>query len=437
MSTVITLSINDIQIDQMLIIGFEWKAKINSGYSVYAEIVDPYFKLFDQIFKSDNFRYLEDARQRPVRIKWILELKSDSGSGKKKTEERLAFLTGLKISGNNNDARFYFYAQDPPSFLLSAGVGDGRVYKGKIGGKDGVISQCIKDFGTISEMTSEGLLITKVVSDVSETSDSKYGIWPMFRMDPMNYIVSLLEWSSSLTDDTKKSRWMIACNDDKINIKKAKDLIGKNFGVFSITDQTSVKNDIFNWDIDLNNFLTQYQTKLVTAGVSATTGKIIIGQIDDESTKSKVTPFTKENEGKDRAPTKPKRGDDWPEGLPATFIRAIPEHSGGEVHKSYEEYADGRARQIYEDMLSNVMRMTICVPGFAELDSSDLLGVSTCSINWPRYDGSDPWLAHGPWIIDGFHHFYRIKSNDWLTYIDLYRIDWDSKAVPLDPPPIS
>lgn len=435
MTTKVELKINNFIIPSPMIEKFEWRAKINSGYVAYVEVNDPHFKFFDIIFNNETFKYLENARQRPVKVNWTLEFFSQSTKGKNKTSERLGYLTNLKIYGNNTTAKFSFFAQDPPTFLLSAGIGDGRVYKGKIGGKDGVIARCIKDFGTISEIDREGsvqsLIQTSLASDISETNDSKNGIWPMFRLDPMNYIISLLEWSSPLTKSD--SRWIISCSDEKINIKKAKDLRGKNLGVFNISSQKTNSNDIFNWDIDLNNFLTQYQARLVTAGMSSTTGEIINQFVDDEATKNKVTPL--QPNSKDRAPTKPKNGDDWPEGLPATFIRSIPEHSGGEVIKNYKDYIDGRARQTFDDMLSSLMRMTICVPGVPELDDSELLGVSTCTINWAR-QGSDPWFAHGPWIIDGFSHSYRMKPNDhWLTYIDLYRIDWDSKAVTIDPPP--
>lgn len=85
--------------------------------------------------------------------------------------------------------------------------------------------------------------------------------------------------------------------------------------------------------------------------------------------------------------------------------------------------------------------MTICVSGMTKLDSSDLLGVSTCTLNWPAGDGSNPWFVHGKWIVDGFcHKYYDSNANMgglWHTYLDLYRIDWNAEAVELKPPPAS
>lgn len=427
-SSAVIVKINDIEIPTTQVKKFEWSSKVNSGYAIVAEIIDPNFALFDSISKSNSLNYLEEGRQKPTKIEWQFFHISNPSL---KTEKRIAYLVSLELKGTGQSAAFSFYGQDPPTFLLSAGVADGRVYRGKIGGKNGVISKCIKEFTKLKDKEESEIKV-----DVTETNDSENGIWPMFRMDPKTYIRSLLEWSSPLTKN-KESRWIISCNDDKINIKKASDLKGKDLGVYTLTSTNLLSNDIIKWNINMYNFMTQYQARLVSCGISSTTGNLIEAVVDDKNTKNKVTSL-KKGEGKDRAFTKPKSGKDWPVDLPATFIRSIPEHSGGEVYKKYADYIDGRARQIFDDMLSNITRMTICVAGMEKVDTSDLLGVSTCTLNWPKAS-NEPWFVHGKWIVDGFVHKYSRTDQGglWQTFLSLYRIDWDAEAIELSPPPVS
>jgi hypothetical protein len=419
----VELRINGVQIPDLLIEIFEWASVLNGGYLVQGTVTDVNYVLLERIASGDGkgqlLNYLREARQKPVEVEWKIAQIGTS----EKTELRRGYLLNLHAQGAGPMGSFSFVAQDPPTFFLNAGVAAGKVYRGKIGGKKGVIAQCVEDYTKVGGKQT-------ISVDVTDTNDAEHGIWPMFRMDPKTYIMSLLDWSSNLTKD-KESRWIVASKDTKINIKKASDFQGIDLGIFNIT--TPGYDDIIQWTADLNNYMTLYQGKLVTCGISATTGADVIRSVGDEETSKKVNVF-KSGEGQDRAFTKPK-GDGWPVDLPATFIRAVPEHSGGEVARKYADYMDGRARQIFDDMLTNVMRMRIMVPGSGKMDNSELLGVSTCTINWPRPDVADhPYFAHGKWIVDGFHHILKRsggQSGLWRTYLDLYRIDWDAKAVEL------
>jgi hypothetical protein len=429
----VEISINGVDIPYIAVESFEWASSINAGYMVQATISDPNHVLFELIVRGAAegavVDYLKHGRQKPVKIEWrLLQAGTD-----KKTEKRLGYLLNLNARGAGLRAAFSFVGQDPPTFLLNAGVADGRVYRGKIGGKQGVISKCVKDFTKAKGET------TSVISvDVTETSDNEHGVWPMFRMDPKSYIRSLLDWSSALTKD-KESRWIISCKDTKINIKKAADLTGRDLGVFDIS--APGYDDVLEWRCAMNNFMTLYQGRLVTSAISATTGAEVDKVVRDENTDKKVNVF-RGGEGSDRAFTKPKGDVDWPVDLPATFVRSVPEHSGGEVYRKYADYMDGRARQIFDDMLTQVMRMRILVPGEPTMDDSDLLGVSTCTLNWPRSSvADDPYFAHGRWIVDGFHHVLKRgggkSRNMWQTYLHMYRLDWDAEAqmVRTTPPP--
>lgn len=393
----------------------EWTSFLNTGYLIKGEVEDANFFNLKSIAKGGGddakVEYLKEGRQKPVPVKFRFIWGKDN-----KTEERTAYLISLKGRGKGQQAMIEFIAIDPPSFLLNAGTADGRVYKGKI-------SKVIKD---VVEDYTEGLEI-----NVTETRDNENNQWYMARQDPKTFILGLLDFSSSMSAD--KSRWIISSNDKTINIKKESDLEGVHLGEFNVAATGDIgPRDTDWWDLNMNNFISNYQTRLITGGISSTSGQYLDTVnteeeviVKDENTSKKVNVDIKD----DRAFTKPGKSDTWPQGLPATFIQAMPEYNAQDVGMTYSEFIDGRARQKFINMLSMGMRIQIDIDGLAKASSSDLLGVSTCTLQWKDIDTEDElYFLHGNWVVYGFRHQFFDRKGRWSTSLYLSRLDWDADA---------
>lgn len=387
----------------LLVKYFEWASFVNCGYIIRCKLMDANYETLRKFIQgtSNTEKYLEDGRKKPIEIKFRLKWNDEL-----RTDERIAYLTDMHGNGGGQKSIIEFVGIDPPSFLLNAGLADGKIYKGKV---SSVIEQVVKEY-------APGITV-----DVTKTNDSDENRWPMMRMDPQSFIMSLLDWSSSITP--QKSRWIVSSKDKKISIKEEADLKGEYLGEFSVADNSLISRDVARWDLEMNNFISAFQTNLTTAGISATSGKWIDQQtakkeaiVKDETTGSKVNvqPLDKQ-----RAFTKPS-DKKW-----ATFIQAIPENSAGDLGIEYKDYIDGTARQTFMNMLAMTMKIAVKIQGEPKLDNSEKLGTSTCTLVW--YDlESKQYFLHGKWIVYGFRHIY--KGDDWSTILYLYRIDHDSAS---------
>lgn len=376
----------------------EWTSFVNGGYIIRAKVTDPWF---NKLKKLATEGYLKEGRSKAapvkVRIKWV------NGKG---TETRTAIMTDLEAHGVNESGQIEFIAIDPPSFYLNAGTADGRVYKGKV---SNVIKKVIQDFAP------------DITPDVTETRDNDSNQWWMMRQDPHTFIRSLLDWSSSVTP--KKTNWIVASVDDKIIIKEEAQLQTKDYGIYYI-NRNNQAHDALDFEVLCNNLISPLQTKLITSGISAISGQFLDKITDsaqqkvfvtDKNTGNKVN--TKSNAGT-QSFVKP--GTEW-----ATSIKAIPEHSAGDVGLAYEDYIDGRARNMYINMLNLVMRIRLRVGGEPMLFDSSTLGVSTANLSWHDIDGN-PYFLSGRWLIYGFHHI--VTQQKWNTDLYLARLDGDADA---------
>jgi hypothetical protein len=398
----------------------QWSSFVNTGYLVQGEVHDPNHVALKRIARgsdSSTIEYLKDGRRKPMPVKFLFKWDKEN-----KTEERIAYLTQLHGYGRGQQSFIKFIAIDPPSFLLNSGTADGRVYTGKV---SSVIKDCISDF------TGNTDGIPNLDIDVTETNDNPKNKFYMARMDPKTFIGTLLDWSSPLSSD--KSRWIVSCKDTKINIKKESDLEGVDLGTFTVAPTGSqVARDVDNWELLMNNFVTAYQARMVTAGISSVSGAYLdtINNedeviVDDENTAQKRNVDVKS----DRAFTKPGDSDVWPQGLPATFLSSIPEFNAGDIGLKYQDYIDGRARQKFINMLPLTMRIRIDIDGNKDVNDSELLGVSTCSLMWKDIDQEENlYFLHGCWIVYGFNHVYNKRKGRWTTQLYLYRIDHDAES---------
>lgn len=408
----------------------EWTSFVNSGYMVTIELNDQNHMTLKKLVEGDGenptLKFLKDARRKPLPVYFSFDKAGGASTNpdKKKSKGHLAYVTDMQGHGFGQDARLIIKAIDPPSFRLNAGVASAKVYKGKLGGEEGVIAQVVKEYAP------------DITAKVSKTNDNKSNKFAMMRMDPKTFIGSLLDWSASTSDD--RSRWIVSSKDTVINIKKESDLEGQHLGIYSVALAKSPgPRDVEWWNVNLNNILSSYQTEITTGGISATSGIYIDATIDSAVVKDENTENKRNvKEGPDRAFAKPGSSENWPLGVPRTFVMSVPEHNAGDVGIDYKDYIDGRARQTFMSMLNMVMRINVEIIGEENANSSELLGVSTCTLTWEDVSGESNknYFLSGNWIVYGFNHYYTKSTGRWTTKLYLYRIDYDAKAKYLKTP---
>lgn len=397
---------------------FEWKSFVNGGYIIRAQISDPYWNILRQMSQQ----YLQQGRRKNTEVEW--EISWPNGNT---TEKKKGVLTDLDTKGIHAGGMLEFIAVDPPSYFLNSGNVDGSVFEGTV--KE-VIEQVIQKYAP------------DIKFEVGKTTDYNKNKWWMMRQDPKTFIMSLLEWSSSITGN--QTNWIVASgftdlpeSKPKIIIKEQSEIKGEDFGVFSMNQDTPGLEDVRDFEFLGDNFLTAFQTKLLTHGISAVSEKYLdkitdkdedLVYIKDSTTTSKVNPS---NFGADRGFAKPSDEDNTlnndagfsPTG--GSAIMAVPEFNAGDLGIIYEKWIDGRARSQFLNMLRLVMRMKLRINGDPEFDDSTKLGVSTCTIQWFDADGANFFLG-GRWLIYGWHHI--VKRDDWYTDLYLTRLDFDASA---------
>ncbi len=403
---VLTISIEDGDNLCAYLHKFQWRSLINGGYSIYASFIDPHLAKFQEIA---NEKYLKDARKKPTKVKW--KIKWQVGSGDQETEERIAYITDLDAitpEGGQTSGFFQFIAIDPPTWYLNWGNSEGKVFEGKV---SDVIKKIVQEF-------APGISI-----EVSETIDNQKNKWWMMRQDPKSLLMSILDWSSSVTN--QKTQWIVASVDEKIIIKEQAELPSGTFGDYIVNSNSPGAQNIISWQMLENNYLSNLQTVLGTAGISAVSG--LYCDKDNSITKEKVKINDKRTSNKlntnlkqDQSFTKPTDEDrGW------TQIMAVPELSAGEVGIKYQDYIDGRARAMFLNMLEGLNRIKLKVLGNHKVHDSSNLGGYTVNLTWIDVSGA-PYAGNGKWICYGFEH--TMMPGLWVTDLYLNRLDWDSSA---------
>ena len=386
---------------------FEWKSFINSGYVVRCLLDDGHWAILKDMHKD----YLEKSRKEPTPIEWRIEW-----PGVSKTAKKLGFLTKLRATGIQLTGGLEFIGIDPPTFWLSAGNCDGSVYTGNV---SEVIKQVIQRYAPSIE------------SDIGETKDYNKNQWWQMRQDPKTFIMSLLDWSASVTNN--KTNWIVASDDEKIIIKEQAEMEKDDFGLYSMNINQPGSQDIREFEFMGDNFITTTQTKLITQGISAVSGKYLdkitdineeFVHVKDENTESKINADIDANKGYAK-PSDSLNFDDGESSSGATSIMAVPELNAGEMGLVYEDWIDGRARNQFLRSLNLLTRLKIRVNGTADFDDSTKLGVSSLKIAWIDSESESFFMA-GKWLIYGWHHV--VTPGDWYTDVYLYRLDYDATA---------
>lgn len=387
----------------------KWSSFINDGYRLYIRFFDPNLSVFQDL---TNAKYLKEARKEPLSIEYSIGYLSGNEGDTLRTETRVAYVTNLiaKVPSGGQTAGFFeFIAIDPPTWYLNRGDAAGSVYNGNV---SEVIKQVIGKYAPGIEI------------DVSETDDNKVNKWYQLRQDPKTFLMTLLDWSSSVTKN--KTNWVVASVDKKIVIREQAELESSDLGEYSVNVNYPNAENVDSWEREDNNFLTNLQTRVMTAGISAVSGLYCdvtnsiteqLTVVDDDNTVSKKNVSITVEQGF----TKP---DDKDFGI--TMVRAIPEHNAGDIGIQYQQYIDGRARGLFMGALDMLARTRVRVAGAYKFSDSSKLGVSTISLLWTNSQG-EPYSLQGKHLVYGFEHIYTTQKK-WYTDIYVNRRDFDAKA---------
>jgi hypothetical protein len=394
---------------------FEFKAMVNGGYIIKANVFDAHFNIHSRLMELGYFNI---ARRQPVRIDFRIMYgpETDSFNSKNQTKVQSAVLVSFNILSDGNDkANLVLIAVDPPSYFLNMGDASGRVLTG-------TVSQAIEQIIEI--------YAPEIQREVSKTNGSDKMKWYMMRQDPKTFIKSLTEWSSSLT--LKKTNWLTAADGYSLKVKEQAEWISRQRAYYRFMKEG--RSSIKSCTIVSDNGLSVVQSKLVTQGTSAVAGRYLDPRIDVEklSVMPRTTPNKKVAQVTDwqsyREPTEGLR----PPLVGFSSIKSIPEiGSGGDLGVDYEDYIDGRARQYWLDMNHRIIKAKFTILGHGEWDSNIGLGVDTIFVRWSKEPTTVFGVAPGPddlywvtgnWLVYGFHH--TVTRKKWDTDIFCSRYDY-------------
>ncbi|MDP1712446.1 MAG: hypothetical protein Q8K86_08315 [Candidatus Nanopelagicaceae bacterium] len=382
------------------LLDFEWMARANGGYVVRMKTVDQHLNFLKDWAKDE---LLPKARKEPLEMKFQIKWPKQG-----ETKERKAWITDVASEGTFIVNETEIIAIDPPSWALNAGNSAGKVYRGNV---SDVIKQVCNDYQIKGAPN-----LTKI----TETGDDKNNQWWMMRQDPKTFIQMLLDWSSKLTP--KKTNWSTSTKDYEMHIVEQADIPNLNFGIYDIdVRKITAASDMQHISIHSDVLTNFWQTKLVTQGISAVSGKYydkIATEPDvvvtDERTGNKIDAASTSEESF-KKPT-----EDW-----STSLLAIPEHNAGDVGVEYGGYIDGRARNMYISQLNLMHRIRLLVRGDPVIDDPFGLDGTVVNLRWKNEYGNPYWLG-GKWIVYGFHHI--VTRAMWWTALYLRRYDYNSAA---------
>lgn len=392
---------------------FEFKAMINGGYIIKADLYDPHFNLQSKLVELGYFQH---SRTAPVVVEFQIKWGPDATVGLDATVNQFAILLSLKAYGDGSDkANIEFTAMDPPSWYLNMGDGHGGVIKGSV-------------YQAIRKVVQK--YAPKIKTEVSKTIDSVHNRWWMMRQDPKTFISSLLDWSSSVTQE--KTHWLVASNGYNLVIKEQAKWKSRQRAYYRAYADKKLSN-IGEWDLLADNALSVVQTKMTAQGSSAVTGAYLDQVTDARQMKTVVKDSTtpaKQTAKVTNEQSFTKPPDANPPLVGSTAVSCIPEvYSAGDLGVPYQEYIDGRPRAMWLNMMQGLLRVKLSVVGHAIYSDCMGLGVDTVFIRWvsgPSGDDKENWWMTGNWTIYGFHH--RVNRGNWITDIYLCRFDHDTAS---------
>jgi len=407
---------------------YEFTAMLNGGEQVRAKFSDPHFTIYKNFVGNDYFQYSRNEARSPIELESLVRWNTNL-----KTAKQSHALVTMAPSSTKNASEIELLAVDFPSYLLAAGDAGGGSYQGNV---SSVIEQVIKKYSKDK---------CKVKFD-GKTRDSEFNRWWQLRMDPKTFILSLLEWSTSLSDN--KTRWFLYPDGDTLIIQEQAAVQSQNRATYEWRGFGGTPDgkpgDILEWEFIGDNALQLLNQQLVTSGMSSISGQYFdqsqykqnkdVVYVGDSQTNKKYKPKT---DGSGtlgnstrllRSYYKPNdEADPQLNTVGWTAMPSIPEFSAGDMGLRYRDFIDGRARNAYLSSSSTLLRMRVRVLGHYIWSGSEGLGADTIYISLTSsLPGGPPYFVHGNWIVYGFSHIYHPGS--WVTDLYCYRLDRDATA---------
>lgn len=394
---------------------FEFKAMMNGGYIIRATLYDAHFNLQSELIREG---YFKDSRTKAVNVKFAIRWNYVAAETESATKVQEAILIAMEAEGEASDnASITFVAIDPPSYYLNVGDASGGVFTGKV---DEVIRQVVAKYAPSINL------------EISSTIDSSYNKWWMMRQDPLSFIRSFIDWSPSITKN--RTHWIVSADGHKLNISEQSLIPSKPRGYYSVLT-TNERSTIRSWELLADNALSLVQTKLLSQGLSSTSGSYLDKITDIKEEKLIVKDSTTGNKkialtDEDRSFAKPIDGQS--KNIGWSSISSIPEvYSAGDLGVPYQDYIDGRARNMYLNMMNNLLRVKFQVIGHGEWSSGMGLGTDTIYIRWTQgateQEQHDYWWMTGNWIVYGFHHV--VDRGQWFTDLYCARYDYNAESI--------
>lgn len=392
---------------------FEFRGMINGGYIIRAKLADLNYNMINRLIEQG---YLSNSRERPVVVHFRILSGTNAQYPSAATRLQSAIVISMNVQAGQSDrADVEFVAIDPPSWYLNIGDASGSSFVGRV---DQVIRQVVSRYAPA------------ISAEIGRTIDSEYNRWWMMRMDPKTFLSSLLEWSSSVT--VKKTNWIIEVDGYNIAIREQASIKSRSRAYYRYYASTAA-DTILRAELLADNALSAVQTKLVTSGLSAISGRFLDRTTDSSETSVFVKDGNTSNKqivktAGDQSFSAPNDGKPPLSGWSA--IQSIPEiYSAGELGVDYANYIDGKPRTIWLGMVNNLLRAKFTVLGHGEWSACDGLGVDTIFVKWTCGNGDSGdkfWWVTGGWLVYGFHHI--VTQRQWETNLYCSRFDHDSSA---------
>lgn len=390
---------------------FEWVCFLNAGHRVTASFKDT----FQDVLDDDMiFGLLQQAKQNDgidVELRIWQHYERKKG---KKTEKRKFKVLSLNsnLVGSLTDSTLELVCIDSASWLLNRGECSGKAYKGNI---SKVIKDIVKEYAPTLDV------------EISDTKDSTNNWWWDMRLDPKTVISSLIEWSSSVTN--QETPLVIHCQDLEFKCREWASLPptktnGKKFYIASKEGKIKEWTNRGELRVLSNNLLAPAATRLYAGNISAVTGLYIDKENTQLNEKQKFAD-DKNTENKLKLELSSDQSFKKPSGKSATFIQPIPEHNNGDVGIKYQDYCVGRARDWYMKTIYTTLRVKITIePGDTDFDDVYACGRDKINLEVFKLSDNKPYYINGMWILYGFRHLCDWEH--WKTELLLTRIEFDA-----------
>lgn len=395
-------------------ISLDFKGMANTGYMAVLRLTDPNLQIFDQLTR---FGFFKRGRVNPLSFNFQILASEDGVYPESATKVQVATIVGFKsVVADGPTNQIEIVAVDPVTFALSRGYASGGVLVGSV-------DQVIKN-----------IMPADIKLDIVKFKGNSQMNHYLMRQEPKAFILSLLDWASSLTESG--SQILVGMDGTFLQIKDQQSIVSRQRGYYRRFggDNDGSIDTIVEHQIVANNALSIYDGKLTTYSASGISGFYIdqandpgeaYTVVDDDNT-NKYVPKVDES----RSFTKPLTG---PGGAVSptvgyTAIPAIPElFSGGEVGIEYQKYMYGRALSLYQGLSTSLIKMRMRVFGHGEFSDTIGLGADTIFVQMrrPAAEANESYMwVSGNWLVYGFHH--RVSVGSWLTDLMCARLDHDA-----------